>query len=69
MHKVGEHEDLAHYITGELTGDEPIEEKKEESTDPLYSYIPELNQGLGSEPADYEFKWSSRDFDKLKRFG
>ena len=69
MNKVGEHEDLAHFLAGELRGDEPIimEEPKAEEIDPIYAYKSDEKE---NEPEpEYEFNWTRQDFDRLKRFG
>jgi hypothetical protein len=59
----GEEENLAKYIPGEVTGDEPIfDEEQEQEVDPLYAYKEE------KEP-DYEFIWKDSDIEKTKRFG
>jgi isopentenyldiphosphate isomerase len=67
----GEEEDLAKFISNELRGDEPlinVENNIDQvEIDPLYAYKSEPEPEPEPEPA-YEFRWSSNDLEKLKRF-
>ena len=68
MNKIGEHEDLAHYLAGELRGDEPLLQEEPEQIDPIYAHKSQLNEEENEPEPEYQFKWSAQDFDRLKRF-